>query len=77
MILQYKHVERVVHDVKINGLWRKISNGDETAYAVRRSVGVKIHLCICINVDMCMFMKFADIVVKIIAVLTLTQLYVV
>ena len=40
MILQYKYVEQVVHDVKIYELWRKISNGDEIAYAARRSVGV-------------------------------------
>ena len=42
MILQYKYVEWVVHDVKIYELQRKISNGDEIAYVARRSVGVKI-----------------------------------
>ena len=44
MILQYKYVERVVHDVKIYELRRKISSGDEIAYAARRSVGVKMYL---------------------------------
>ena len=40
----YKYVERVVHDVKIYELRRRISNGDEIAYAARRSVGVKMYL---------------------------------
>ena len=44
MILQYKYVERVVHDVKIYELRRKISNDDEIAYVDRRSVGVKMYL---------------------------------
>ena len=33
MILQYKYVERVVHDVKIYEIRRKISNGDESIIA--------------------------------------------
>ena len=44
MILQYKYIERVVYDVKIYELQRKISNGDEIAYAARQSVGVNMYL---------------------------------